>query len=275
MDKITKIRLHDALKEDHAWDDITSKSLIPETLHGSAKIVSRAEGVLCGVEIAEECFKLVDESIIFKVGIKDGERVKAGSIIARVKGLMRGLLAAERLALNLLSHLSGISTLTSKFVEKVRPYGTRIYDTRKTTPLWRSQEKYAVRMGGGYNHRMDLAGACFVKDNHIDASGGLSQALERLFGAKKPPDQIIVETRNIDEVKIASSYPVDIILLDNMSVSMLKVIAGSFEGKFEFEISGGVTLDTVEKYAETGIGRISIGALTHSAKALDIALDYE
>lgn len=266
--------LKKALCEDRAWEDITSEILIPPSAQGQAALVAHQLGILCGLNVAETCFRLYDKNIRFKALRTDGARIKPGDIIARVKGPLRSLLSCERVGLNFLNHLSGIATLTSAFADKVRPYGTRIYDTRKTTPLWRDLEKYAVRVGGGYNHRKNLSEALFIKDNHIDACGGIEKALGIIFQRKKVPRPLIVEVRNLQQVKTAVRYPVDLILLDNMKPSMIEKTL-KYKGKrIEFEISGGINLKNVERYAQTGVSRISIGALTHSSKTLDISMEY-
>jgi len=274
MDIPLEKRIQLAFKEDSAKKDIATRSLISRNKKGEAIFIAKEAGVLCGVEIIEKCFNIFDSDVKFKPQLKDGERVEAGTIIARVKGALRSLLTTERLALNFLSHLSGISSLTASFVQKVKPYGTHIYDTRKTTPLWRDIEKYAVRVGGGHNHRINLAEAIFVKDNHIEACGGLEKTLFTLFNKKKVSLPVIVEVCHPEEVQIINNYPVVLILLDNMEPSMIREIFKVYGKKFEFEISGGINLENVVSYARTGIGRISIGALTHSAKSLDISMEY-
>ena len=267
-------RLLQALREDRAREDVTSKALIPANESGEAEFIARAKGVLCGIAVAERCFRLFDPKARFDRCCDDGAALKRGMVIARVRGRLRSLFAVERVALNLLCRLSGIATLTSQFVNQASPYGVRILDTRKTTPLWRDLEKYAVAAGGGCNHRQDLASACFIKDNHVYACGGIQAALERLFSMKKVPRPVIVEARTKKEVLIASKYPVDLILLDNMSPRRIRSISMCIDKGIELEISGGVNLGNVREYAQAGASRISIGALTHSVKVLDIALDY-
>jgi len=268
-------RLLASLKEDAAKRDITSLSLIPPCHIGRVEFIAHERGVLCGIRIAGRCFTLMDKGAHFKALLSDGAKLKKGNVIATVEGKLRALLASERLALNLLCHLSGIATLTSKFVEKVRAFGTQIYDTRKTTPLWRDLEKYAVRVGGGHNHRSDLKEAYFIKDNHIEAAGGIKNTLEAIFKKKKDRRSVIVETRNAREVEIASRYPVDIILLDNMKPVDIKKIRNKVTAGVKMEISGGVTLENVKEYAKTGVNRISIGAITHSMKYLDISMEVK
>lgn len=267
-------RLFQALKEDRAHEDVTSRALIPVQEKGEAEFIARAKGVLCGIAAAERCFRLFDPQVRFESLCDDGADLRRGMVIARVRGALRSLFAVERTALNLLCHLSGIATLTNLFVKQASPYGVRIFDTRKTTPLWRDLEKYAVITGGGCNHRLDLASACFIKDNHVDACGGIQAALKRLFAMKKVPRPVIIEARTMKEALIASTFPVDLILLDNMSPQRIRSIYKVMDKGIEMEISGGVNLENVREYARTGVSRISIGALTHSAKALDIALDY-
>jgi nicotinate-nucleotide pyrophosphorylase (carboxylating) len=268
-------RLRAALKEDAAKRDITSLRLIPPCRIGRVEFIAHEKGVLCGIQIAGRCFTLMDKRAQFKALLSDGAKVEEGSVIATVEGKLRALLASERLALNLLCHLSGIATLTSRFVEKVREFGTQIYDTRKTTPLWRDLEKYAVRIGGGHNHRFDLSEAYFIKDNHIDACGGIKTALEALFQKKKDRRSVIVETRTARDAKLASRYPVDVILLDNMKPVDIKKVRKKVTAGAILEISGGVTLENVKEYARTGVPRISIGAITHSMKCLDISMEFK
>ncbi|MBN1901809.1 carboxylating nicotinate-nucleotide diphosphorylase [Candidatus Sumerlaeota bacterium] len=273
-DRETLRLIKEALKEDRAEKDITTRILIPEGAVGGAELVAHQEGIVCGLNVAEACFKLHDGTIRFKVFKKEGARIQAGDRLGRVTGHLRSLLSCERVVLNFLNHLSGIATLTAAFVEKVKPYGVKIYDTRKTLPLFRKLEKYAVRAGGGYNHRSDLSGAAFIKDNHIDACGGVENALEIIFRREKPGVPVIVEVRNLQEAETAARYPVDLILLDNMKPGMIKGILKYFGKKRAFEISGGVDLKNVARYARAGITRISVGALTHSAKTLDISMEY-
>jgi len=274
LNKSIEKRISEALREDLARMDITTKALIPKSQQGEALILAREGGVLCGIAVAKRCFTLLDRDLQYEARLKDGERFGPGTLLAAIRGRLCSILSAERVGMNLLARLSGIATLTAAFVEKVKPYGTRIYDTRKTTPLWREMEKYAVRMGGGWNHRFDLAGAYFIKDNHIDACGGMNQAMDRFFQAARLCRPIIVEARSCEEARIAADYPVDLLLLDNMSPGMIKRIVEKIKPRCDMEISGGIHLKNVECFARTGIPRISIGALTHSAKSLDISLEY-
>jgi nicotinate-nucleotide pyrophosphorylase (carboxylating) len=274
LNRLIEKRISEALTEDRARRDITTQALIPRAQKGEALVLAREGGVLCGTMAAKRCFTLLDRGIQYEARLKDGERFAPGTLLATIRGRLCSILSAERVAMNLLARLSGIATLTAAFVEKVRLYGTGIYDTRKTTPLWREMEKYAVRMGGGQNHRSDLAGAYFIKDNHVDARGGMKQVLDRFFNAARLRRPVIVEVRSLKEARIAADYPVDLLLLDNMSPGMIKGIMEKIKPRCDMEISGGIHLGNVERYARIGIPRISIGALTHSAKSLDISLEY-
>ena len=274
MNRIMDKRISEALREDLARKDITTRALIPPSQKGEALLIAREGGILCGINAAKRCFTLLDREIRYEAQFQDSERFVSGDLLARIRGRLGSILSGERVALNIISHLSGIATLTARFVKKVKPYGARIYDTRKTTPLWREMEKYAVRVGGGRNHRFDLAGAYFIKDNHIEACGGIKQTLERFFQTRRIPKPVIVEVRSLAEAKIVAEYPVDLMVLDNLSPGMIKQIRDKVRPKCEMEISGGIHLGNVERYAKTGIQRISIGALTHSAKSLDISLEY-
>ncbi|HPB31174.1 MAG TPA: carboxylating nicotinate-nucleotide diphosphorylase [Candidatus Sumerlaeota bacterium] len=268
-------RLLQALREDCAGEDLTTRSLIPSGAVGNAFLEARGEGILCGLPVVERMFTLLDPGVCVRRRKADGDRLVSGDVIAELGGPLRSLFSGERLALNLLCHLSGVATLTARFVECVRPWETCIYDTRKTMPLWRDLQKYAVRVGGGHNHRMDLSGACFIKDNHIDACGGLKAALDRVFTLNPVPRPLIVETRTLEEVRLAAAREVDVILLDNATPEELSNIRRIVGTELEIEISGGITLDNVREYAKAGASRISSGSLTHSVKALDIALEYQ
>lgn len=260
-----------ALREDIGNGDITTNSIISSDAKASAKLVAKESGIICGLSIARLIFQSLDKDVVFSSRLKDGDFVRKGSIIATVKGFARGILTGERTALNFLQRLSGIATLTDKFV-KAAGGKIKILDTRKTTPGLRVLEKYAVKMGGGYNHRIGLFDAVLIKDNHIAAAGGLNKAV---WEAKKKFDQVEVEAENISQVKEAIDSGASRILLDNMSVPSIKksvkVIKRS-KKNIETEISGGITLNNIKSYARTGADYISIGALTHSAPALDINL---
>ena len=273
--------------------DITSRAAILAQARSSARLVARADGVLAGLDLARLAFSQVDPSIEFERRAKDGDPVARGREVARITGASRSLLAAERVALNFVQRMSGIATLTRRYVEAVAGTGTRILDTRKTTPGLRELEKAAVVAGGGVNHRFGLFDMYLVKDNHIRAAGSLTRAVERIAAQRDPKLLLEVEAASLELVSEALRLDaVDWILLDNMDVATLAravalVDEAGAPGRTaarrpatarrwpELEASGGITLDTVRKVAETGVDYASVGALTHSAPALDLALDFE
>ncbi|MBC7099352.1 carboxylating nicotinate-nucleotide diphosphorylase [Candidatus Bipolaricaulota bacterium] len=261
-----------ALAEDVGEGDVTTLTTVPEGREGKGEIIANAHGIVCGLPIVAEVFRKVEEGIRLKPMATDGEPVAPGAVVAEVSGPLRGILTAERTALNFLTHLSGIATLTARFVDLVAPYRAVILDTRKTTPGWRALEKYAVRCGGGRNHRMGLYDMVLIKDNHIAACGSLAEAVRRVqaSGVSVP---IEVEVRTLAELEEALSLGVDRILLDNMDIPTLREAVARARGKVELEASGGVTLENVAEIAACGVDYISIGALTHSAQALDFSLE--
>jgi nicotinate-nucleotide pyrophosphorylase (carboxylating) len=261
-----------ALAEDLSRGDITTRLLFPKTIKASAAIRVNQEATIAGLPVAKAVFSQVDPRLKFEAAAQDGDRVSSGTIIARVQGDGRSLLKGERVALNFLQHLSGIATLTAQFVEAVKGTKSTILDTRKTTPGLRALEKYAVRMGGGQNHRMDLGDGILIKDNHITLVGSLIEAVRR---AKKnaPRLKVEVEATNLKEVQEALSAKADVILLDNMAIPQLKEAVLLIGGRAMTEASGGVTLNNVREIATTGVDFISIGAMTHSARAVDIGMD--
>ena len=261
-----------ALAEDVGPGDVTTKRLIEEGCRTKAEIKAKAKGVIAGLAVAKEVFHRVDPRIAFTAKVKDGKEVKKGAVIATLAGPARGILTGERTALNFLQHLSGIATLTGEFVARVKGQGARIIDTRKTTPGLRVLEKYAVKMGGGENHRMGLYDAILIKDNHIKIMGGAKKALEGL-GRQRRLKAVEVEARTLSEVQTAISAGVGRILLDNMDIKTLRrAVKLCKKAKVKTEASGGVNLSNVRAIAKTGVDYISIGALTHSAPALDISL---
>ena len=261
-----------ALAEDVGKGDVTTVATVPEGKEGRAVIIAKAYGIVCGLPIAAEAFRNVDAAIQLTHLASDGEPVAPGDVVAALSGPLRGILTAERTALNFLTHLSGIATLTARFVDVVAPYRAVILDTRKTTPGWRILEKYAVRCGGGRNHRMGLYDMVLIKDNHIAASGSLTEAVRRVraAGISLP---IEVEVRTLAELEEALSLDVDRILLDNMDIPTLREAVARAKGKVELEASGGVGLENAAEIAACGVDYISIGALTHSAPALDFSLE--
>jgi nicotinate-nucleotide pyrophosphorylase (carboxylating) len=272
----TKSLVKQALDEDQAFNDISTLATVVSTRHVRAAVVARKDGVICGVPLACEAFRQLDKSITIRIEAEDGTRVKKGNVLLSLSGHARGILSAERVALNYMQRLSGIATLTARFVDMVAGTNARILDTRKTTPGWRKLEKYAVRMGGGLNHRMDLRSAVLIKDNHLAAIGGdIAQAVTRARGLARKDTPIQVECDTLEQVEQALEAGADSILLDNMSLDQLKAAVELCRNRATTEASGGVTLDTVRKIAETGVDRISVGALTHSPPALDVALDFD
>ena len=266
----------EALAEDVGLaGDITTAATVPEDARASAVLAARKPGVIAGLEVSEAAFHLIDPDVRFEAGIGDGEMVEAGCAVARVSGKACALLTAERVALNFLCRMSGIATLTRRFVDAVAGTKARIVDTRKTTPGLRAFEKYAVRCGGGYNHRGGLFDAILIKDNHIVAAGGLARAIAAARAQAGHLMKLEVEVTSLDELKEALMHGVDAVLLDNMTLEELREAVGIVAGRATTEASGGVTLETVRPVAETGVDVISVGVLTHSAPILDLGLDFE
>ncbi|MEW6557140.1 MAG: carboxylating nicotinate-nucleotide diphosphorylase [Elusimicrobiota bacterium] len=263
-----------ALKEDVPKGDITTNILIPKNKVVSARFVVKENGIVCGLGIAKTVFRQLDKKIIFLKKIKDGQEIKSGRVIAEVKGNARVILTGERTALNFLQHLSGIATLTNKYVERVKSkkLKVKIYDTRKTTPLLREFEKYAVRCGGGYNHRMNLSEMVLIKDNHLKLISQFPNFLVSQFRNLK----IEIEAQKFGQVKKFVKLKPDIIMLDNMRYQQMKKAIKYIRknSNCEIEISGNINLKTVKKIAALKPDRISIGKITHSAPALDISLEF-
>jgi len=264
-----------ALEEDLGGaGDITTDATIPIGAKGEATIVAREAGVVAGLDLAAQAFLSLDPEAKFQQLVDDGDTVKQGTTIAKIATKARAILTAERTALNFLGHLSGIATLTSRFVEAVAGTGARIACTRKTTPGLRALEKYAVRMGGGVNHRFGLYDGVLIKDNHIAAAGGIGNALRALGARAGHMVRIEVEVDTLDQLKEALRYPIDAVLLDNMDAPTLKKAVAMVAGRVTTEASGGVRLETVRRIAEMGVDLISAGALTHSARRLDLTLEW-
>jgi nicotinate-nucleotide pyrophosphorylase (carboxylating) len=282
-----------ALAEDLGKGDVTTEALIPGDQRGTGFIVAKKEGILAGTGVAKQVFHRVDHELKVEILLEDGARVKPGSKVAKVSGSIASVLKAERAALNFLQRLSGIASETNRYVEAVKGLPVRIMDTRKTTPGLRSLEKYAVRVGGGENHRMNLGEGILIKDNHLVAlrSQGLNikeiiakarqNAPLSLRGAKRRSNlqarrtQVEVEVGTVSEALEAVEAGADIVMLDNMNLEDMRKAVKSIHGRVLIEASGGITLDNVRAVAETGVDFISIGALTHSARALDISLELE
>jgi nicotinate-nucleotide pyrophosphorylase (carboxylating) len=266
--------IKNALKEDIASGDVTSGVFIPAVATTKAVFVAKDDGVICGLAVAEKVFKTLDKNVIFKPLVKDGKKVKKFTKIAVVEGKTRVILTGERTALNFLQHLSGIATLTRRYVDAARGM-TKIYDTRKTTPLLRELEKYAVRCGGGTNHRMNLSDMALIKDNHLRAVNDWESVVKNMR-LKNPGLEIEIEAQDMAQVKRITAIKPDVLMLDNMDVaSMRKAIKYiRANSDCEIEISGNVNLDTVEKFARLRADRISVGKITHSAPAFDISLEF-
>jgi len=265
-----------AFAEDIGEGDHTTLSCIPETAKGKVQLLVKEDGILAGVAIAERIFHTFDPDLEINVFLSDGAKVKVGDIAFTVEGKVRSLLQTERLVLNVMQRMSGIATLTNKYVKKLEGTQTRILDTRKTTPGMRMLEKEAVRIGGGMNHRIGLFDMILLKDNHIDFAGGVENAILRAKEylwqqGKNIP--IEIEVRNFDELnRVLAIGGIDRIMLDNFTVDDTRKAVELVNGKYELESSGGITYDTIRDYAETGVDYISVGALTHSVKSLDLSL---
>ena len=268
MDRLIK----QALEEDIGNEDVTTNSVMPEYKRGRVKLICKQDGVICGLNVFERVFKLLDEHTIIEIFVKDGDEVKKGQRIAMVSGDIRVLLSGERVALNFLQRMSGIATYTRSVAKLLEGCKTKLLDTRKTTPNMRVFEKYAVRCGGGNNHRYNLSDGVLLKDNHIGAAGGVKQAVEMARAYAPFVRKIEVEVENLDMCKEALEAGADIIMLDNMSVADMKKAVEMIGGRALTECSGNVTLENIERVKETGVDFVSSGALTHSAPILDLSL---
>lgn len=262
-----------AFAEDIGIGDITTESTVPPLRKGKGSLVAKSPGIIAGLSVADRTFKRFDSDLVFESIVTDGEEVKAGDCIATVKGSAKSILIVERTVLNFLQRLSGVATLTSEYVAAVSDYDVRIVDTRKTTPGWRSLQKYAVRVGGGHNHRFGLYDGVLIKDNHIVAADGIYNAVKRARLAAPHTVKIEVEVETIEQVYEALDAKADILLLDNMSPSTMSEAVKLIDKRALTEASGGITLDQVQAVAATGVDLISVGALTHSAMPMDISLN--
>jgi nicotinate-nucleotide pyrophosphorylase (carboxylating) len=267
------------LAEDIGRGDITTRAIVPSSVDGRARLEAREDCVVAGIDVAELCFEIVAEEthqrLEFKTIVGDGEKADAGGVIARIEGPLAPILTAERTALNLLARLCGVATMTRRYVQVVAESGTRIVDTRKTIPGLRGLQKYAVRVGGGTNHRFGLDDGVLIKDNHLRAAGGVAEALRRARAGASHGLRIEVEVASLDELDDALDEGADAILLDNMTPKMVAEAVARVDGRALLEVSGGINLDTVRSYAITGVDLISVGALTHSAPSIDLALELE
>ena len=261
-----------AFEEDIGIGDITTEATVLPEREGIGTLLAKSGGVVAGLPVAERVFAKLDATLAFRSLVNDGDTVEAGTSIAEVQGSAKTILIGERTALNFLQRLSGIATLTSQFVAAVADYNAKIVDTRKTAAGWRALQKYAVRVGGGYNHRFGLYDGVLIKDNHIVAAGGIANAVQRAREVVPHTAKIEIEVENLDQVDEALAAGADILLLDNMSSGTMKSVAHKVGDLAVTEASGGITLERVREVAATGVDIISVGALTHSAMPMDISL---
>ncbi|CCJ33182.1 carboxylating nicotinate-nucleotide diphosphorylase [Caloramator australicus] len=263
--------IQDALNEDVTYEDITTEAIIPDDLLSTANLIAKEDGVLAGLFVFKRVFEILGE-VEIESFIRDGEEVKNGDIICTLKGKTKNILIGERTSLNFIQRMSGIATLTREFVKKLEGTKAVLLDTRKTTPNLRILEKYATRMGGAVNHRFNLSDGILIKDNHIKAAGSITRAVELVRKRYSNLKKIEVETESLDMVKEALSCNVDIIMLDNMNLKLIKEAVKLINGRALIEVSGNVNLNTIGDIAKTGVDFISTGAITHSYKSLDLSL---
>jgi len=263
-----------ALKEDMPQGDITSENIIPPDSKSEAVILAKEGGVLAGIDLARRVFQKIDQTVRFKKILEDGQLFKRGVRLAEIQGVSISLLKGERTALNFLQRMSGIATTTRKFVQAMQESRTKILDTRKTTPGLRALEKYAVRMGGGQNHRFNLSEMVLIKDNHLRLVGSITQAVKKARERVKPGVKIEVEATSLEEVKEAVQSGADIVMLDNMPVEEIKEVVEWVKGRVPLEVSGKVTLRRAREIASSGVDYISVGSLTHSYRSVDISLEF-
>ena len=274
LNSIMDAAIEAALREDMPSGDLTSESVIPVGSRSEAYFLAKEDGVLAGLPVARRVFEKLDPSIIFIERFREGSAFRQSDKLARVKGPTIALLKGERTALNFLQRLCGVATATRRYVEAVAGTKTRILDTRKTTPGLRLLEKYAVRTGGGTNHRTSLSDMVLIKDNHLRRVGSVSEAIRRAKAAVRPGIRVEVEAANLLQVREALAAGADMIMLDNMTVETMRQAVALAAGRVPLEASGNMTLDRVRAVAETGVDFISVGALTHSARAVDISLEF-
>ena len=263
------------LKEDITSEDVSTNAVMPEDKQGRADLICKQDGVICGLDVFERTFKLLDETSRFEANFKDGDYVKKGDLLGVIYGDVKAILSGERTALNYLQRMSGIATTTREYVNELEGYKTILLDTRKTTPNMRPFEKHAVKVGGAVNHRYNLSDGVLLKDNHIDFAGGIENAIDRCHKYLKDKAldlNIEIEVRDFNELQqVLDKGGVHRIMLDNFSVEDTKKAVDMIGGKYETESSGGITFDTIRKYAEQGVDFVSVGALTHSVKGLDMS----
>ena len=272
---LVQAAIHAALAEDLGLlGDITTDATVAASTVASAVIAARAPGVVSGLQLAQAAFRALDPDVMIEIASPDGSRIAAGAVIAHIKGNARAILTAERVALNFMGRMSGIATLTRRYIDAVKDTNAKIADTRKTTPGLRAFEKYAVRCGGGQNHRSGLFDAVLIKDNHIVAAGGLAKAIVAARARAGHMLRIEVEVDTLEQLKEVLEYKIDAVLLDNMSPAILAKAVKLVAGRCLTEASGGVNLETVRAIAGSGVDLVSVGALTHSAPVLDLGLDF-
>lgn len=270
IDKIIK----DALVEDMPYGDVTTQLLIPQESISSAVFLSKENGILCGIDVAKRVFEILDSNIKFEKLKTDGDYIQKGDVLAKIQGNTRAILMGERLALNLLQRMSGIATFTNMLAQKIKGYKATVTDTRKTIPLLRMLDKYAVFVGGGKNHRYSLSDAVLIKDNHIKAVGSITEAVKRAKENVPHTMKVEVEVRNMQEFEEALLSGADIIMLDHFTVDEMKKAVEKAKGRVLIEASGNINIDNIEEIAKTGVDIISVGSITHSVKSLDISLDF-
>lgn len=261
-----------ALKEDITSEDVSTNAVMPERKQGTAQLICKADGIICGLEVFERTFELLDDTFRFETEVKDGDAVKKGQLLGVLYGDIRALLSGERTALNFLQRMSGIATVTSEYAKELKGTNTTLLDTRKTTPNMRPFEKYAVTVGGGRNHRYNLSDGVLLKDNHIGAAGSVTKAIKMAKDYAPFVRKIEIETETLDQVKEAVDAGADIIMLDNMDNDTMKKAVALINGRAQTECSGNVTKERLREIAAIGVDYVSSGALTHSAPVLDVSL---
>ena len=272
-DFIVEEHVKNALKEDIGFWDITSAAIFEDDYMVTARLNSRADGILCGINVVKKVYEIINTNIVVNTFVHDGEKISKGSVIAEIKGPCKDILTGERLALNYIQRMSAIATLANKYQEAVKPYKAKVVDTRKTTPLFRAFEKYAVITGGASLHRFNLSDCVMIKDNHIEYAGGIKKAVEKIRKNTSHAHKIEVETENIEQVKEALEAGADIIMLDNMSLEEMNKAVDYINGRAVVEASGNVTLENINAIASTGVDIISTSAMQAKAGTLDLGLD--
>ena len=264
--------LMNALKEDITQEDVSTNAVMPEPKQGEVNLICKQDGIICGLEVFERVFKLLDDTVVFETELKDGDQVTKGQLMGVVKGDIRALLSGERVALNYLQRMSGIATMTSELAKELEGYKTKLLDTRKTTPNMRPFEKYAVTVGGGHNHRYNLSDGVMLKDNHIGAAGSVTKAVQMAKAYAPFVRKIEIEVETLEQVREAVEAGADIIMLDNMTPEVMRQAVELIDGRAQTECSGNITKENIARIREIGVDFVSSGALTHSAPILDISM---